>query len=630
MNGKEDQDVTQAERRAAIEKGFTEFTERYGKSKALYGISFETQDLSPKYTECSLDQFRKSFGTLKEFRKFMKGIAPDLELFHYLGGKNIHDQYFHNGAEIISGWEASVDIQEKVNGKDVVFGKGVLAQPWNDYLAHKVNGLWTEWQRNPDELNKDDINTILTYQSDDYHIFDTYYQNPRAMAYWDMEASQKRSDLIDTRKAMVWNTFYEAYIGLTKDNWWYQKVWVAPDFNPAGPLALEGWTQAMFHRDRDLLMFGAWNNKGAGHEMKLRKMAKAFRSLPPAELKDAVVTGDVPVLVRSAVYKGQTYINCINHTPFAQTLSVNGKSIELTAYSMQTIIEQGSNAVQASGQIAARYKQWIAERLLKFKTSSATLKKLRSKAQPAAYGQHLARAQQLYDQKQFRAADTALGFGLQEEIDLRLSIIEPRVLSVPKLQSALDLNADLCADLDAWPKAAADWQSDAAHIGTHLFFPAQWNAEKDLSARIRCGHDGEKVYFAIAVRDNKLSPKDGCSLYFSGKNYLKYASHKEPYEKNIGITIPKDGKEHTISGAYGATGKVVRTKSGYTAVLSMNIADMPLNKKNIGFLLSVADDDFNKNLTNNTWARKQVLLYPNDPNFAYWADARTCAQLRLE
>ena len=491
MGGKTNADTDQTERRALIEQGYKQFIDRYGASKALYGIAFETQDLSPKYGECSLDEFRKSFGSIKAYRDYMKTIAPHLELFHFLGGKNIHSQYFYDGAGVFDRWEQG-------------------SQSWSAHLANEIKNYWIENKRDPQELVDDGIHTILTYQSDDYHIFDTYYQNPRAMTYWDTESSPERAALFDTRKAMVWNTFYEGYIGLSPKNWWYLKLWVAPDFNPAGPLALSGWTQAMQHRDRDLLMFGAWNNKGAGHELKLRRMARAFRSLPPSELKDETVDGSTPVRVRSAVYKDKLYVNCINHTPFTQTIGVCGETVRIPPFAMETVIKQSGTKVAANGMVHIAYLGWLRKRIDAYHADMKDVKKLQANAVPVAYEQHLERAQKWMEQGHYQMADMALGHGVSHELGLRKRLLMPPQLNIPKAAGVIDAN------LDAWPKDAADWQTTDEHIAAHLFFPAFWGGEKDLSVRMRAFHDEmHHLHLGLHVKDQVLTAKDClCHLFF--------------------------------------------------------------------------------------------------------------------
>ena len=61
----------------------------------------------------------------------------------------------------------------------------------------------------------------------------------------------------------------------------------------------------------------------------------------------------------------------------------------------------------------------------------------------------------------------------------------------------------------------------------------------------------------------------------------------------------------------------------------------------IGFLLSITDRDGTANLKTKrdpttrlrvpvSWAQKQALYYPNEPNFTFWSDARCFGQLVLE
>ena len=605
MGGKTNADTDPAERRALLEKGFKQFIDRYGASKAIYGIAFETQDLSPKYGECSLDEFRKSFGSIKKFKDYMQTIAPDLELFHFLGGKNIHSQYFYDGAGVFDRWE-----------------KG--SQTWSAHLANEINDYWVENKRDPKELADDGVHTILTYQSDDYHIFDTYYQNPRAMTYWDTESSPERAGLFDTRKAMVWNTFYEGYIGLSPKNWWYLKVWVAPDFNPAGPLALSGWTQAMQHRDRDLLMFGAWNNKGAGHELKLRRMAKAFRSLPPTELKDETVKGDSPVRVRSATYKGKLYVNCINHTPFSQTLHVCGAALTLAPYAMETVIKKSGTKVAARGSVNKDYVKWLDQRLDDYQKDMHDVKRLQADAVPAAYERHAERAQHLFKQADYQTMDMALGHGVPYELGLRKRILAPPQLKIPKASGAIS------ADLHAWPQQAADWQTGGEHIAAHLFFPAFWGGAKDLSIRMRAFHDDTHLHIGMHVKDQVLTAKDACAIYFSGDNYRLFTDNKQKYEASIPVPIPKSKEPQALKGAFQSQGQYWRVADGYMATISIPKEHMPLKDNTIGFVVNVADDDATKFLNKAGWARKQALLFPHSPTFAYYQDARTCIQMKLE
>ena len=54
-------------------------------------------------------------------------------------------------------------------------------------------------------------------------------------------------------------------------------------------------------------------------------------------------------------------------------------------------------------------------------------------------------------------------------------------------------------------------------------------------------------------------------------------------------------------------------------------------KRDIGFVAHVSDMDVTPNIfTQATWGRKQGMMYPHQPHFSYWDDARGCGRLVLE
>lgn len=602
LDGKTDVKYDPAERRALIEKGFEQFMERYGKSPSLYGIAFDTQDLSPKYGEAALDQFRKSFGTLAEFRGFLRSIAPDLPVFHFLGGRSIHDQYFHDAGDVLHRWETSEDHPD-----------------WSAFLADEADSLWTSWNRDPDEMNADGIETILSYHADDARIFDTYYQNPRAAFYWDLEASADKANLINTRKAMVWNTFYEGHIGLTPSNWWYQKLWVAPDFNPAPPLTLYGHMMAMSHRDRDLLLVGSWNRKGSGMESSMRGFAQAFRALPPIELEPLAISGTNALIARSGIWKNKIYLNVINPAPFPQELVINGNMETVAPFNLLTRSFAEGTVLEISGTISEEYRAWVAGRLDQFSKMMDRLSDL-----PESYRLHLSRAQTLFDATDVLGADRALGFGLSQELETRLEILAPRPFEVPKV-NRLPSRRD---SLDRWPSKAADVRTDGSHIATHLFFPGQWDGQEDLSLRIRAAHDGKKLVLGIRVYDTDRTDRDGAALHFSSENYLKVEPQHVKYETTIRLAPPAGKEEKEITGPYRMKGTIRNVKGGYEAILFFDVSEMPLGEnKQIGWSIVAEDDDPGSGSRNYSWARKQSVVFPNDPLYPFWDDARTCGEL---
>jgi len=613
MGGKNDADSDPAERRALIEKGFTQFMERYGNSPALCGIAFDTQDLSPNYGEAAVDQWKKSFGSLAGFRKFMKTIAPDLPLFHFLGGKGIHVSYFKTHGD--GGTDCGSVLKRWEEGNTA----------WSEHLANEAKTLWTAWNRDPAELNSDGIETILNYQVDDARIFDTYFQNPRAEFYRDMEASAEKAALINTRKAMVWNTFYEGYIGLNPYNWYYQKLWVAPDFSLSPPYGLYGQTLAMSHRDRDMMLVGAWGRKGGGIEQALRKFAVAFRALPPGELEPIEIQGNSPLIARGIAGEEKFYLNMINPTPFDQSLNINGETA-LLMKPFSIITHELSARPALSGEAAATYTEWVLNRLKKFKADMVSIRKINPDAVSEAYDRHLKKAAALFTGKKIYAADQALGHGLQRELDTRLAILQPRELKVPKMKNVPELDAPF----DQWPEKAADWQTDASHIATHLFFPGQWDGKDDLSARIRCAHDDKTLAFTIRVSDQNRQKRDDAVMHFSAKNYLTWALQLSKYETTIPIPLPVGSEPEALGGPFGMNGTVCLVEGGYEIAVQFDLELLPLHDSRIGWVFGAGDDDENSSAKPNGWARKQALLFPNDPLYQYWNDARTCAELVLE
>jgi len=616
IGGKGYSEESKAEYAAGLRKGFEQFVERYGHHPSLYAIGMDTQDLSPRYGQGALDCIRDCFdGDLGKFVEFIHGLKPDLKVCHLLGGRSIHAQYFPNADEIIERWEG-----------------GTTA--WSQHLANEVRALWEGWGRDPAELNEvEGLTTVLNYQSDDHAIFDAYSQNPRAMFYYDLDTSQARADLIDSRAVLIWNTFFEAWLGLYPDpqSFWYLKEWVAPDFCAAPPSALAGWAHAMMHRDRDMILAGAWNRKGGGHEAAIRRFARELRSLPPIELKDVVVQGNSPVQVRAGTWKGNTYASVLNATPFDAEVSVTmgGKQqvVSLAPFALKALQAAGEVPVSAKGEAAEHFVTWLQERLDEYAKLLGDVRALDPAAAPQPYAEHLARAQGLISAGKLREADVELGHGLTTELALRKRVLDPPQTRVPRVSSAPPMNGDL----DAWPDEAVDITAEDANIATHLFFPASWHGPDDLSARVRLAHDGAKLYVGIEVRDNVLSEKDSVALYASQQNYRKWLPQDLPYELRFDIALPL--KEATVksSGAHGFTCTTRRTRTGYVAEGSIDMKDLNLSAgSTLGWVFQISEDDNTPHLTASAWARKAAMLIPNNPTFAYWSDARTCEELLLE
>jgi hypothetical protein len=602
IGGKRYSEASRAEYAAGLRQGFQQFVERYGKHASLYGIALDTQDLSPMYGEAALDCFRDCFdGDLANFTRFIHGLRPDLEVFHFLGGRAIHAEYFPDGGDIVGRWEEA-------------------ATPWSQYLANEVDKLWKSWQRDPSQLNRvPGLTTILNYQGDDHALFDSYSQNPRSMFYYDLDASQARSDLVDTRAVMIWNTFFEAWLGLhpDPDSFWYLKEWVAPDFCPAPPRALAAWARAMMHRDRDLILAGAWNRKGGGQEAALRKFAQAYRSLPPVELKELKAHGNTPVQVRAGVWQDNTYVSALNTTPFGAdvTLGLGGRSrtLNLAPFELKALRIPGAVDVTARGVAAETYVEWLRERIAHYGELVREVRQLNPAAVPRPFVTHLSRGRDLLRSGRLRELDMQFGHALEAELELRKRILQPPQTKVMHIPSAPPMNGDL----NAWPKKATDILALDSNIGTHLYFPGAWHGPDDLSARVRLAHDGAKLYFGVEVRDNVLTSKDELTLFLSQANYRQWLPQRLPYEVQFPINLPLDEQMASTKGDCGFACVARRTKTGYVAEGSCDMKALGLvpSDPKLGWVVQISDDDNTTHLPEDDWARKAVMLIPNDPTF---------------
>ncbi len=599
----------------ALKTGFRQFFERYGHHPSLYAIGMDTQDLSPSYGQGALDVFRTCFGSLQNFVDFIHDIEPDVKVMHLLGGRSIHAQYFPNASEVVERWQES-------------------DKRWPQHLAEEILALWKGWDRDPEELNAvEGLTTVLNYQTDDHAIFDSYSQNPRSMYYYDLDVSQPRSDLIDTRAALIWNTFFEAWLGLYPDpqSFWYLKEWVAPDFCPAPPCALAGWGHAMMHRDRNMILAGAWNRKGGGHEAAIRRFSEEMRSLPPVELADVEMQGDSPVQVRAATWRGNTYASVLNATPFEAEVTVtigdSERAVSLDPFALKALQAPGTQAVSAQGKASAAYVEWIEGRLTEYDDLLQEVGNLDPEATPEQYDAHLRRALELRDTGDYFRTDKTFGHGLTTELALRKRVLAPPQTRVPRIDSAPPMNANL----DRWPSEATDITAEDANIATHLYFPGSWHGPDDLSARVRLAHDGTKLYFGIEVRDQLLTGKDQLGLYLSPERYRQWLPQSLNYEMHFVVPVPVDGAEATAEGPRGFTCTSRPTSTGYVAEGSLDMAELDLKSgSTIGWVVQISEDDNTPHLNNDRWARKAAMIIPNSPTFAYWSDARTCGQLLFE
>jgi len=603
-------EMTPDERRAALIEGFEQFVDRYGKFKSLKGIAMGGQ--------YGIHWFRDlhNEGLAQDVVTAIKAKRPDLEVITYVGGWNLHAQYFDGSrarstGQVVAEWE-----------------KGDSS--WSDVLGECALDAWKAWGQDPAELKKIEGLTVYEQlQPDDHRIFGLYAQEPRAMIYYDLDDSQRRSDAVGSHYANIWNTHYEGWFGLWPDyNFWYRKLWVAPDMHAPQPMSLAHLARTMGLRDRLVISSGSWNNKFFGYESAARRFAKAFRALPPEPMQDVADVAVDSVKVRWLRYGGKRYISVQSLIPFPSQVSIDGRPVDLPPYELVAIVDDGRDTPSVTGQPCAGYKAWLEERLARFDALRAEVKALDAAAVPEPYTRVARQARRLIDDGKLRAAEIALGAGLVNELQLRKDILAPEKVAAPRVSAAPPMNGDL----DAWPAQAADIRAEGGEfLAGHLYFPNSWHGPDDLSARLRIGHDGTRLYLATQIKDNVIEETDSFEFRLSKAGYRDWQSDSVRADMSWALPIPKEG-DGTVSGKVGAFEYVCRrTPTGYMAEGSVALADLGLKPgDSIGILLYVADTDGTENLKTAGWARKQVLMYPHKPNFTYWSDARNLGQLVIE
>ena len=614
---------------AVMTKGFDEFIDRYGKYKSLKGITLGCQ-----YGVESLNVLMDK-GVAKALVKHIKERRPDWLVATYVGGPHLHGEYFDGAmgqakaGDVVTRWESS--------------GLG-----WSDFLGNEALSAWRVFKHDPHKIRQiPGLDMFEQYQPDDVRIFDNYgtRQQPRSLMYHDLDNSAMRSQHINTPYAAFWNTHYEGWYGLNPDvNFWYKKHWVAPDFNAPPPLSLFSFARAMGHGDRQIMMPGSWNNEFFGYEATARRMAKAFRALPPVTLKDVMGVPIDSVKARWILYKGKRYISLVNRTPFGLTLTVDGKAVALTPYDIKTLVDAKTREPEIAGQQNEAYRQWVIGRIARYKKLYVEVKALNAKAAPAVYMTVATNAEQQVRENRLWAAEITVGAGLIGELQLRKDILNPPQMKATRIGKAPPMNGDL----DAWPEAATDILAEGGQfLAAHTYFPNSWSGPDDLSARLRFANDGEKLYVGIEVRDSvvarykdkwnrnkkEFERADSCSIRLSTDGaYLDWISPANvKNDITWPISVPLDGNDTRGKGRGGFTYTCRRTARGYVVEGSASLSELKLTPGgSMGFLLNVSDVDKEPNIKGASWAVKQVLLYPHKPNYTYWSDARNCGRLVIE
>ena len=188
-------------------------------------------------------------------------------------------------------------------------------------------------------------------------------------------------------------------------------------------------------------------------------------------------------------------------------------------------------------------------------------------------------------------------------------------------------------DLDAWPEAASDLTAAGGeYLAGNIYSPNSWTGPDDLSMRVRLAHDGRKLYLGIEVRDSVLHKGDQCQVKVAlGDGYLDWRGPERTIDLTWRVDAPVEQSELTGTGKGGFEFTCRRTAKGYLVEGSVPLAGLAAKPgEAVGFLAMVNDQDGTPNLAKQSWARKQEMIVPHRPNFAYWSDARNCGKLVLE
>ena len=616
--GKDVATLSPEDAKKVLLKGFDELIDRYGKYKCFKGIALGSME-----TVGFLDLLQDK-GCLAEVVAHIKQRRPDFEVVTYVGNSYLQTPYF-DGRKGPTAWDV-VSAWEQAGGE----GKaGIAGGDWPAHLAGQVGTLLKKWNHDPAELKKiDGLHVYEMYYPNDHRLHELYTQQPRQLIYWDVDHSQARSDNVSSPYAGIFDTFTEGHIGLHKDlNFWYTKPWTAPDFGASEPFSGSPLAVAMGHRDRLAITAGAWNVKYFSWTEATRRFARAYLALPPVEMADAA-GGPDSVKVRWVLYKGKRYVSAVNLTPFAADVTIDGKELSLAPYELAALSDGGAAAPKVEGKSSPRYRAFLQARIVEYEKLHAEVKALDPQAAPDCYLRPAAEARKALDADKAREADLILGTGLMGELQLRKDILDRPVLKAPRLAAAPEFKGDLAA----WPKEAFDLSAETAdHIAGHIFFPNSWTGPDDLSARLRLGHDGTKLYVGIEVRDSVIEANDSATVALSKAGWRDWRGQNVKCDFSWALRIPP-GADPVAgkSGAFSYTAR--RTKGGYLFEGSAALADIGAKPgEAVGFILRVNDSDKTPNLaTQHTWARKLEFLVPHRPNFTYWEDARNCGKLVLE
>ena len=617
--GKLVRDLPKDEARSVILKGFDEFIDRYGKYTSFKGFALGSMETIGFY-----DTLRKH-GLVAEVVAHIKKRRPDFTVLTYLGNVRLQTPYFSGRLGSSTSWDLMAS-----------FEKG--GRNWAEHLADGVVRNWKAYGHDPAAMRAAaGLDVYEMTHPNDHRMHDLYTQEPRHGIYHDVVHSQKLADVADTPYGAVFDTFSEGHIGFHQDvNFWYGKYWTGPDFNFPEQLALMPYALLQARRDRQAVTAGAWTVKYFGYEVFMRRWAKAFRSLPPVDMKPVAVmaaqgaagAGDV-VVARWIVYKGKRYVAVQSRIPFPCGVTVDGKAMVLKPYELVALSDGATGAPGVSVTQAADYAKWVAGRIGAYEALCKKVGALNAAAAPAVYADAARQARRELAIGKPYHADMAVGYGLAEELELRKEILSPPELQAPRIAGAPPSKGDL----DAWPKAASDITTDGSNTMGHIYFPNNWRGNKDMAVRLRLAHDGTHLYVGIGVTDDKLTERDSCDIWLSKAGYLDWRGGETDSAKpdfRWPISLPRDKPQIEGTGRAGFTYTCRRTADGYVVEGKAALADLGVKPGGaVGWLVMASEDDDEPTRSKHSWARKMTMVIPNQPHYAAWGDARNCGKLVL-
>jgi len=595
------------ELKATVLRGLDEFLERYGRYRSLQGLALGSME-TIGFWELLQDR-----GILADVVAHVKQRRPDLMVQTFFGNGYLQRPYFDGQryakteAQVLAEWEQA-------------------GGHFGDFVGDEAMRVWRQPPYRHDPALAKGITGLTTFQMyhpDDPVLHLQYRFQPRSPLYHDVARSQRLSDLAGLDHAAIFASFTEGQIGLHRDvNFWHDKLWTAPDMNPPGPLARAALARALGHRDRLGLSLGAWTVKTFGWEPHLQRFITAYRALPPEPMID-VPSAD-HVKVRWLPYQGKRYVSAVSLIPFESTVTIDGQTVALEPYDLVTKVDNGSAAPQVAGEAPVAYRAFVADRLAGYRRLHAQLRALDPAAAPDVYLKPAAEAERLLAEGRPQSADLALAWGLERELALRRDILQRPEIAAPRI-AAPPLNGDL----NAWPAAAADIAADRGDlIPAHTYFTNSWSGPDDLSMRIRLGHDGQRLFVGVEVRDSVADAGDQVTIRLSPARYRDWRSESANFETQWTIARPTGPAAASKTGPFSYS--AAATAAGYRVEGSVGLAELGLAPGGaIGFQVALADKDQTPNLAKHSWAVKQAMLYPHEPNFAFWQDARTVGKLVL-